>query len=513
MFSSSAFCTNVAETSLTVPNVQIVINSGLAKEARFDVKRRMNVVEEVFISVASADQRKGRAGRTNSGHCVRLFRTADLPRENIEPEILRSSLDMVVLQLVKLGYNPLEFPFMDQPAMEILIACVSLLNELGCLAEDAGTKLTPRGQLFNDMPFDPRMSNFVVSAFENGVEFLEPAAEVASILTAPESIFFMGGADKAAKLARQSSISVAAAQHNSDLLFFRSIYREWFESGLVDSDGLCKTCGMKPSKRDRACNKCRKTLANEMTLNNKVISIVQVTVEQVLSIVKKTKLSFDHDTPKPIARKQSTGTLETVLGRCLAKCFFDQICQLVLPSKPDAGVYLLEADEKGSIAATSTVSQRVGDSNDRSNSFYIAMSINQLPSGDFKVERLHRVLLEWLPLNRQDEIDRKAFVVVPCYIKVHISSAFQRKLDTHFLRWSKRYRSRLEEGTIIPRGPMPKLEDIRNVPTEIFADFTVCSYDQIDNTLYVYGPKREFNLISSLAEAYIDDQERKLLDY
>jgi pre-mRNA-splicing factor ATP-dependent RNA helicase DHX16 len=81
------FCTNIAETSLTINNVRLVLDTGLAKEARFDQKRRLNVIELVAISKSSANQRKGRAGRTCQGHCIRLFAEEFLERENIEPEI------------------------------------------------------------------------------------------------------------------------------------------------------------------------------------------------------------------------------------------------------------------------------------------------------------------------------------------------------------------------------------------------------------------------------------------
>lgn len=138
--------------------------------------------------------------------------------------------------------------------------------------------------------------------------------------------------------------------------------------------------------------------ASEMSLNNEFLSIVLATVDEVMSIVQKAIISPVSSTPNPFMQIPSKGTLETVLGRCLAQCFFDQICQLILSSNSEARVYLLEADEKGSISKTSTVSQRVGSFNNQSNSFYIAMSINQLPSGEYKVKH---VLLEWLSPGRR----------------------------------------------------------------------------------------------------------------
>ena len=96
------FCTNITQTSVTIKNVRLVVDSGLANEAHFDSKRYLTVMKKVSISHSSADQRKGRASRTAPGHCVRLYKENDLIRLNIEPTILRSSLDLVVLQIMYL---------------------------------------------------------------------------------------------------------------------------------------------------------------------------------------------------------------------------------------------------------------------------------------------------------------------------------------------------------------------------------------------------------------------------
>ena len=96
------FCTNIAETSVAIKNVRLVIDSGLANEAHFDSKRYLTVMKKVSLSRSPADQRKSRAGRTASGHCVRLYEENDLIRLNIELTILRSSHDLVVLQIMYL---------------------------------------------------------------------------------------------------------------------------------------------------------------------------------------------------------------------------------------------------------------------------------------------------------------------------------------------------------------------------------------------------------------------------
>lgn len=145
------FCTNIAETSLTVPGVRIVIDTGLAKEARYDPKRRITILESVMISKSSADQRCGRAGRICEGHCVRLYAESDLTRQSILPEIQRSSLDLVALQLCRLGYNPLTFPFVDQPELALMKASLELLVKIGCVVQGNTWRTTELGNRFTGM--------------------------------------------------------------------------------------------------------------------------------------------------------------------------------------------------------------------------------------------------------------------------------------------------------------------------------------------------------------------------
>ncbi|GCA65055.1 hypothetical protein KIPB_016120, partial [Kipferlia bialata] len=222
------------------PGVRIVVDSGLAKEARYDPERRMTLLEEVYVSKSSADQRKGRAGRTAPGYCLRLFNYDELERDSIQPEILRSSLDLVVLQLKRLGLDALTFPFLSRPEADALRSSVATLEDLKCLQRN---QITERGKLFVEMPFDPRLSHFVVSAAERDALVL--ATEIAAIVTAPGSIFFMGGDKKGAK----SRVAEGASKHQSDLLHRAEVYRQWFNCGVV-RNGKCESCGKAKSERE-----------------------------------------------------------------------------------------------------------------------------------------------------------------------------------------------------------------------------------------------------------------------
>lgn len=149
------FCTNVAETSITVPNVRLVVDTGLAKEARYDPSRRITVLELVYISRSSADQRAGRAGRVADGNCVRLFSDDKVTRDRIQPEILRSSLDKVVLSLCAMKQDPLCFPLIDSPSQSDINDSIKVLKHLQCLNSDS-LSITELGKMFSDIPFDPR---------------------------------------------------------------------------------------------------------------------------------------------------------------------------------------------------------------------------------------------------------------------------------------------------------------------------------------------------------------------
>jgi ATP-dependent helicase HrpA len=157
--------TNVAETSLTVPGIRYVVDPGTARISRYSARLKVQRLPIEPISQASADQRKGRCGRTSDGICIRLFSEQDFderPRFT-EPEIQRTSLAAVILQMAAIGLGDIEdFPFMDPPDRRQVRDGIRLLEELGAL--DAGGKLTKLGRRLADLPVDPRMGRMVLEA-------------------------------------------------------------------------------------------------------------------------------------------------------------------------------------------------------------------------------------------------------------------------------------------------------------------------------------------------------------
>ncbi|MFD7621327.1 ATP-dependent RNA helicase HrpA [Streptomyces sp. NPDC059802] len=166
--------TNVAETSLTVPGIKYVIDPGNARISRYSHRTKVQRLPIEPISQASANQRKGRCGRTSDGICVRLYSEDDfLTRpEFTDPEILRTNLASVILQMTAAGLGDIEkFPFIDPPDHRNIRDGVQLLQELGALdaeEKDPKKRLTQLGRKLSQLPVDPRLARMVIEADRNG---------------------------------------------------------------------------------------------------------------------------------------------------------------------------------------------------------------------------------------------------------------------------------------------------------------------------------------------------------
>jgi ATP-dependent helicase HrpA len=159
--------TNVAETSVTVPNIRFVVDTGLARISRYSTRLKVQRLPVEPISRASADQRKGRCGRLSDGICVRLYAQEDFDSrpEFTEPEVLRTNLASVILQMAAFGLGDIEaFPFLEPPDRRQVRDGVALLHELRALDPDAAEPLTPLGRKLARLPVDPRLGRMVLEA-------------------------------------------------------------------------------------------------------------------------------------------------------------------------------------------------------------------------------------------------------------------------------------------------------------------------------------------------------------
>jgi ATP-dependent helicase HrpA len=166
--------TNVAETSITVPGVRHVIDAGVARISRYSRRLKVQQLPIEPVSQASANQRAGRCGRVAPGVCIRLYAEADFAEraEFTEPEILRTNLASVILQMTAIGLGDVtQFPFLEAPDAAIIKDGYLLLEELGALAEGrigAPRSLTEIGRQLAKLPVDPRLGRMVLEADRQG---------------------------------------------------------------------------------------------------------------------------------------------------------------------------------------------------------------------------------------------------------------------------------------------------------------------------------------------------------
>jgi ATP-dependent helicase HrpA len=202
--------TNVAETSITIPGIRYVVDSGLARISRYSPRSRTTSLPVSPVSRSSADQRKGRCGRVQNGVCVRLYSEADYLRRPLytRPEILRANLAEVILRMISLKLGEIsDFPFIDPPDLKSIKDGFNLLYELGAIVnrpkasgvrrrvrydrkqtksnknQTAGiVELTEKGRLMARIPLDPRLSRMLLEAAdENCIDQIAVIAAVLSI--------------------------------------------------------------------------------------------------------------------------------------------------------------------------------------------------------------------------------------------------------------------------------------------------------------------------------------------
>ncbi|HEX2084252.1 MAG TPA: ATP-dependent RNA helicase HrpA, partial [Solirubrobacteraceae bacterium] len=211
--------TNVAETSLTVPGIRYVVDPGTARISRYSARRKVQRLPIEPVSQASADQRKGRCGRTAPGVCIRLYSEEDYagrPRFT-DPEVLRTSLAAVILQMAAARLGDVEeFPFLDPPDRRQVRDGLDLLHELGAL--DARRRLTRLGRRLAQLPVDPRLGRMILEADRRG------CADEVIVIAAALSI-----QDPRERPADQQAAADAAharfADETSDFLAFLNLWR------------------------------------------------------------------------------------------------------------------------------------------------------------------------------------------------------------------------------------------------------------------------------------------------
>ncbi len=182
------FATNVAETSVTIDGVTVVIDSGRAKERVFDQKRNISIIKVNFICQSSAIQRKVRAGRTGPGICYRLYEESQYHNMDLAPlpEILKSDVGLVILQLLINGVEDvLHYDLIDKPSMESMQDDLARLKSLQFV--DGNGNITDKGRIASELYLEPSLARMLIESVENGV--YDEILMVTSMMTISHLIF------------------------------------------------------------------------------------------------------------------------------------------------------------------------------------------------------------------------------------------------------------------------------------------------------------------------------------
>ena len=220
--SKVVFATNCAETSITIPGIRYVVDTGMVKEMTFDPKRNKSSLEITTIHKSSAEQRRGRAGRTQAGKCYRLYSEEEYAamEDRSKPEILRVHLGQAVLKLMELGVeNVTEFEFVESPPLESIKLALKDLEVLGATANG---QLTELGHKIARVPLEPRIAKLLFDGIDQGIG--AEALALAAIATVSGSVFFRMGSEEEKHMA--DSRKVGFCHSGGDLLTLLEVYRQ-----------------------------------------------------------------------------------------------------------------------------------------------------------------------------------------------------------------------------------------------------------------------------------------------
>jgi ATP-dependent helicase HrpA len=229
--------TNVAETSITVPGIRFVVDSGLARISRYSVRGKVQRLPIEPVSKASAEQRKGRCGREAEGICIRLYSEEDfIAREDFTPpEVLRTNLASVILRMATLGLGePENFPFLDPPDTRLVNDGVRLLQELKAMDEER--RVTSLGRQIAALPVDPRLGRMLLAASHH--HCLAEMVIIAAFLEAQDP------RERPAEAQQQAGEKHAAfADPRSDFVTVLNLWRTYAEqSAALSGNQLRKWC-------------------------------------------------------------------------------------------------------------------------------------------------------------------------------------------------------------------------------------------------------------------------------
>lgn len=303
--------TNVAETSVTIPGVKYVIDTGLAKEMRYDPDKKVNSLKVVKITKSSADQRKGRAGRTSPGKCFRFYSQEDYNNMTAAsvPEILRIHIGHAILKLLQLDVNPLAFDFVEPPPKNSMETAYQQLVMLGAVKDGEITNL---GKWIAKLPLDPNLGVLVYNAVQKKIGL--EAIIIAASCTVSGNLFYRAGTQE--EKDTSDKLKIQFCHSKGDHFTFLNVFKRWH---YVDEK----------EKRQWCLNN---------SINGRAMRNIRDTVNEIRFILKKEmKISIKFEL------KDVTINEET-LQKLLFKAFQANLCYFLGHEK--AGYHFIDKDQQ-----------------------------------------------------------------------------------------------------------------------------------------------------------------------
>ncbi|GIY32423.1 ATP-dependent RNA helicase DEAH12, chloroplastic [Caerostris extrusa] len=319
------FATNTAETSLTIPGIKYVIDSGMTKEMTYFPHKNKSCLAVSFINKSSAEQRKGRAGRTQPGLCYRLYSKRNFEEDfpdSPTPEILKTNLQKALLKLYQFGIEPTEFDFVESPPSEAIFKSLDSLEHLGLIQEKERTKkfcLTKLGKQVCDLPLEPRLAKFVIEGVQAEIGY--ETIIMAALVQEAGRLFFRTETIKEEAYRRKKVF----CQKAGDLCTYLEVYKRWMEEAKDDRYNWCV----------------------QNFINSKALHSASRTIEEVLK-------SLYQELCIRISRRYNNNTFECHYERVIFNCFSENLC--VFSGHPKMGYYSLHFKESLFIHPASSLS-------------------------------------------------------------------------------------------------------------------------------------------------------------
>lgn len=256
--------TNIAETSLTIDGIRFVVDSGKVKEMHYDPKIRMHKLQEIWVSKASAEQRKGRAGRTGPGVCFRMYSQRDYDAFPIHPtsEIMRVSLESLTLNMISMGLTDVRrFPFIEPPDLSCLEHNLHCLIDCGAL--DSSEQITVLGTILSKLPLDIAIGKMLILSL--GYNLVQYLLSAAACLSTQSLVTSQSMNDMDAIQERKPMYSL-----DGDVFTYINYYSEWLKQRGDDSGSTrrwCKKLGLE-EQRFYEITKLRNQFKQIMTDSN-----------------------------------------------------------------------------------------------------------------------------------------------------------------------------------------------------------------------------------------------------